>query len=397
MLSVDNVIVKLYDSNYQVDNYLNGRKMNLVNDLKSGIVTLNQLKTELGISVKEYPDAVPPRIVLNYCQIESPKSHPYVMQSRGLILNSENFDIMCLPFDRFFNFGEVYDHSSVIDFSKAECREKIDGSLIKIYHDGYKWCIATRGTAFAESTVGGYPLTFKDLVLKALGFETDEEFQLKCLFKLTFLKTYLFEVTSRENRVVTHYSGYDLWWLGTRCHLTGKFENTPNCAIEIGAKIPKVFKFETVEQCMSTAASLPDLQEGYVLYQDGTPICKIKSPAYVAVHHIRGEGLSPKRISELVLSNEQDEYLKYFPEDEQYITPYSIALAGLISDMNSLWLQVEHIEDQKEFALKVKDSLCFAALFQWKKKGGDIVDIWNSQPLNYRRKLLLSVVGEKDE
>lgn len=388
MLSVDSVIVKLYDSNHQVDNYLNGRKMNLVNDLKSGIVTLNQLKTELGISVKEYPDAVPPRIVLNYCQIESPKSHPYVMQSRGLILNSENFDIMCLPFDRFFNFGEVYDHSSVIDFSKAECREKIDGSLIKIYHDGYKWCIATRGTAFAESTVGGYPLTFKDLVLKALGFETDEEFQLKCLFKLTFLKTYLFEVTSRENRVVTHYSGYDLWWLGTRCHLTGKFENTPNCAIEIGAKIPKVFKFDTVEQCMSTAASLPDLQEGYVLYQDGIPICKIKSPAYVAVHHIKSEGLNPKRIAQLVLANEQGEYLTYFGEDYQYIEPYEIAFHKLKCEMVDVYNQFKDLESQKDFALSVKDYPYSSALFKARGSNGDVLGAFDSMATNFKIQVL---------
>ncbi len=36
---------------------------------------------------------------------------------------------------------------------------------------------------------------------------------------------------------------------------------------------------------------------------------KIKSPSYVAIHHLRGEGLCPKKIAELILINETDEYL----------------------------------------------------------------------------------------
>lgn len=369
--------------------------LNLVEDLKNNVITLDYLKTELGISVKEYPEAQPPRIVLNYSQIESPKSNPYVMQSRGLILNSETFEVLCLPFDRFFNLGEVYDHSSMIDWSKAECHEKVDGSLIKIYWDGLKWCIATRGTAFAESDVNGFPITFKDLVLRALGCETDHQFQMKCMFNLTFLKTYLFEVTSRENRVVTTYDGYTLWWLGTRCNITGRFENHDDCVVKLGAKLPRKFKFNTTENCIKTAASLPDLQEGYVIYQDGVPLCKIKSPAYVAVHHIKGEGLSPKRIAELVLSNEQDEYLKYFPEDKQYIQPYVDVMNSLFDEMMGMAKETRTIDDQKEFAMEVKDLIYSSVLFQWKKK--TVVDFFHDQSIHYKRKILLKLVGENDE
>lgn len=370
--------------------------MNLINDLKSGVTTLTYLAEELGIKIKEYPEANPPRVVLSYCQIRSPKDHPYVIQSRGVVLTKE-FDVLALPFDRFFNFGEVDDCGLLVDWSKAECVEKLDGSLIKIYWDGLKWCIATRPTAFAESVVDGFPITFKDLVLRALDCENDEQFQLKCMFNLTFNKTYLFEVTAQENRVVTRYQGYTLWWLATRCNITGQYENHEQSVQKLGAKLPRKYSFDTIENCIKTAQSLPDLQEGYVLYQDGVPFCKIKSPAYVAVHHIKSEGLNPKRIAELVLTNEQDEYLKYFPEDAQYIDPYRIVLSNMVCDLNMKWLEVEHINDQKEYALKVKDFPFSAVLFQWKKKGGCVIDIWNKQPLNYRRRLLLSLVGENDE
>lgn len=375
--------------------------MNLVKDLQSGVVTLETLKNDFKIKIKEYPETkyedgsiCQSRIVLNYDQIESPKAHPYVMQCRGLILDS-NYDVLCLPFDRFFNFGETVDHNSIIDWSEASVFEKIDGSLIKIYWDGRKYCIATRGTAFAESSVGGWDLTFKDLVLKALCV-TDEEFQIKCLFNLSFDHTYLCEITAMENRVVTSYSGYTLWHLATRSKVTGEYVSSYSI-VNIGGVKPKEFSFSTSEECLNIASKLPDLQEGYVVYQCGTPICKIKSPAYVAVHHIKGEGLSPKRIAELVLTNEQDEYLKYFPEDSVFIQPYVDEMHKLISNIVTEKISVENIADQKKFALAVKNLPFSAVLFHWKKKGGDIVDIWHSQPLNYKRRLLLNLVGEKDE
>lgn len=375
--------------------------MNLVKDLQSSVVTLDYLENELKIKLKHYPETkysdgsiCIERTVLNYDQIESPKSHPYVMQSRGLILDSK-FNVLCLPFDRFFNYGEVLNHEEIIDWSVAKCFDKVDGSLIKIYWDGRKYCIATRGTAFAESNVGGWNLTFEQLVLKALGL-TDVEFQTKCLFNLSFDHTYLCEVTARENRVVTNYEGYTLWHLATRNNLTGEYINGSSDILNIGGKTPKEYNFTSASGCLGTASKLPNLQEGYVVYQHGVPVCKIKSPAYVAVHHIRGEGLNPKRIADLVLSGEVDEYLTYFPEDEVYIKDTFEAFESLLNDLVVEKINVERIENQKEFALAVKDLPFSAILFQWKKTKGNIVDIFNKQPLNYRRKLLLSLTGEKD-
>lgn len=367
--------------------------MNLVEDLKTGTATLPYLENELGIKIKDYED----RIVLNYFQINSPKSHPYVMQSRGLIVRKGTFDVLCRSFDRFFNYGEVEDHSKIINWNEAIVFEKVDGSLIKIYHDGVKWCVATRGTAFAESDVGGWGITFEELVLKALKVNNCDEFNALCDLHLNKEMTHLFEVTAMENRVVTNYAGYKLWYLMSRYTETGVYVEQSGNALGIGAVLPRYYTFKNNEECLKTAAELPDLQEGYVVYQYGVPVCKIKSPSYVAVHHIRGEGLSPKRIAELVLTNEQDEYLKYFPEDETHIDPYAVKLHDLKHLLVSVVSSYGDIEDQKEFALKIKLFLFSAVLFQWKKKGGNVIDVWSNQPLNYKRKLLLSLMGEKDE
>ena len=366
--------------------------MNLVKDLKINATSLQELTDTLGIKIKEYSETTyddgsvcQKRYVLNYDQIESPKSHPYVMQSRGLILDAD-FNVLCLPFDRFFNFGEVVNHSEIIDWSKAFVQEKVDGSLIKIYWDGRQYCIATRGTAFAESNVGGWDLTFKDLVLKALNM-TNEEFQVKCLFNLSFDHTYLCEITAMENRVVTPYKGYTLWHLATRHNISGEYLDSDGI-LKIGAVKPKEYTFETSEDCLRVASELPDLQEGYVVYQDGTPTCKIKSPAYVAVHHIKSEGLNPKRIAQLVLANEQGEYLTYFGEDYQHIEPYEIAFHRLKCEMVDVYNQFKDLESQKDFALSVKDYPYQSILFKARGSNGNVIEAFDSMAINFKIQLL---------
>ena len=361
---------------------------NIAEDLKSGKITLGFLADELFIKMREYED----RIVLNYDQIQSPKNDPYVIQCRGLVL-SKDFEVLCLPFDRFFNLGETVDHCAYIDWTKAKCYEKVDGSLIKIYHDGNKWNCATRGTAFGESDVFGWPYTFAELAYRALDASDDAEFNLLCGKHLDPEVSYMFEVTARENRVVTNYSGYTLWYLASRNKLTGEYIDSSNSCEKFGAKLPNAYGFGGVEECVHTASNLPDLQEGYVLYQDDKPFCKIKSPAYVAVHHIRGEGLNPKRICQLVLTNEQDEYLKYFPEDEEYITQYVNELNSMLEEIQMVEFNVRNIEDQKSFALAVKDLSYSAVLFNWRKTKGDVVATFHSQPINYKLKLFNTIMG----
>lgn len=370
-----------------------------------------KLTEELGIKVKHYPEGL---TTLNYCQINSPKTNPIVMECRGLILETATLKVVCRSFDRFFNLGEAPETQEHIDMNEATLYEKVDGSLIRIYHWNDTWYAATRGTAFAESQVNGFDLTFKDLVNKALRVSevgnigdwnrTDPSvigFQWWCDIYLQRSKTYLFELTSMENRVVTRYEGTHLWFLGIRDTETGEYCNQGSLSDEaqieymrgFGAYIPNTYKFSTIEKCVEVAKTLPDLQEGYVLYQDGKPVCKIKSPAYVAVHHLRGEGLNPKRMAQLVLTGELPEYLKYFPEDELVFDPYLEALFELERDMKCDWKSYRDLPTQKEFAMAVKDLPYSSVLFTARKLGVDNVKVaWYKQTDQYKLQLLLEAV-----
>lgn len=350
------------------------------------------LKNEFGIKVKEYEEGL---LVLNYDQINSPKSHPIVKECRSLILDKD-FNVVSRSLDRFFNIGEVPESQEHIDMQKATLFEKVDGSLIKIYNWKGAWYVSTRSTAFGESTVNGFDLTFKDLVFKALDVKDDAYFQKICGFYLDKRVTYICEVTSIENRCVKSYLGYSLYFLAGRINETGeyvglKFQTVDNCTW-FGMKFPKQYSFESIESCIQAAKELKNLDEGYVLYQDGIPVCKIKSPAYCAVHLIKGEGLSPKRIAELVLTGEQDEYLTYFPEDKPFIQPYVERLESLLNDTQDLFDSLSCLGTQKDFALAVAGSKVSSALFQMKKTGKGVKEVWNLQNPSYKVKLLLEYV-----
>jgi len=351
-----------------------------------------KLTSEFGIIVKKYEDAQ--LLVLNYDQINSPKND-ITSECRGLILDTE-FNVVSRSFDRFFNYSE---NGATFNPSTAVAYEKVDGSLIKIYNWEGTWYVSTRGTAFAESGVNGWNITFKDMVFKALGCTYETNFQHLCEANLNQSSTYICEITGVENRVVTCYQGYTLWLLAERDNNTGTYYEVPRVVWEnFGFELPSLYSFNSIEACLETAKHLPDLQEGYVIYENGVPVCKVKSPAYVAVHHIRGEGLSPKRIAELVVINEQEEYLTYFEEDRKFFTPYVEALEFQLKSAQHHYHKYRDIEDQKEFALCVKDYHYAQYLFQARKTGeSDIYKVFNASDTNRKVKFLLGLMGEKDE
>lgn len=358
---------------------------------------VEKLASEFGVIVKKYEDAQ--LLVLNYDQINSPKND-ITSECRGLILDYD-YNIVSRSFDRFFNYGEQF---ATFNPATAVAYEKVDGSLIKIYkHKGYWYC-STRGTAFAESGVNGWGILFAEMVYKALGLEGDIttcylKFQYLCEEFLNASSTYICEITGVENRVVTRYQGYTLWLLAERDNQTGEYFEVPRVIWEnFGFEVPRNFKFDSVEHCIETAKNLPDLQEGYVMYENGVPVCKVKSPAYVAVHHIRGEGLTPKRIAELVVINEQEEYLTYFEEDRNFFTPYVEELKHTMLLAERVYLDASEIKDQKEFALEVKDYPFAQYLFQARKMGElDIYKVFNASDTNRKVKFLLGLMGEKED
>ena len=101
--------------------------------------------------------------------------------------------------------------------------------------------------------------------------------------------------------------------------------------------------------------------------KNGAPVSKIKNPAYVAAHTLKGNCLSHSKCLDLVWTGDVSEYLAIFPEDTTILQPYIEARARVPEEALALWKQTRDIKDQREFAMKVKDTPVAALLFGMRK------------------------------
>lgn len=367
-------------------------KENNFNTVSEGI---SKLSEDYGIKVKEYPEDN--LYVFNYCQIESPKTNDIVMECRGLILR-DNFEIVCRPFDRFFNLGEALNITEKFSVSSSIVYEKLDGSLCKVYHSGESWQVATRGTAYAESENYTGEI-FQDLMLNAFGFQNLEEFS-NALDLLLIPRdwTLIFEYTSPKNRIVTPYTEDKMYLLGIRDNFSGRdlfstvepiYHALKN---SLNVSLPKTFEFSNPEDMKEFVNSLDGLQEGVVAFDLKNNLrVKVKADQYVAVHRLRGDSVpTPKRILGLVVTNETEEYLAYFPEERERFIPYMESFEKLQSRIQEIHNLSKAIEDQKEFALFVKDYMFSSVLFQARKNSEDPIHVLNTQDVSRKIKLMES-------
>tara|TARA_R100000664_G_C2752210_1_gene139509 strand:- start:1494 stop:2264 length:771 start_codon:yes stop_codon:yes gene_type:complete len=139
---------------------------------------------------------------------------------------------------------------------------------------------------------------------------------------------------------------------------------------KLGCQPPRIIRFTNKEDILEQVQNLPELQEGFVLFdREGKPTLKIKSQQYVRFHRMRGETRpTPKRIMDILFINEQDEYLSIFPEDKPLFQPYENAFQSTSYDFDHLWSKFGDIADQKEFAMNVKQYSVCGLLFKKKQQ-----------------------------
>jgi T4 RnlA family RNA ligase len=315
--------------------------------------------------------------------IKSPKHHPIVIECRGIILSLPDYNIVCRPFDRFFNLYEGDDYKK-FDWNSAIVMEKLDGSLIKVYHYNDKWYCGTSGTVDASGTVGfENDKTFKELFEEGIGGSVQDVFKY-----VPKENTYLFELTSPENRIVKRYNKTDVTLLAIRNTQTGKYE-LPSTVPWADFKFVKQYHLKgSFDKVIDFVESMDQFDEGCILYDYLNEVrIKVKNSAYVALHHLRGNEVTKKSITVLLLKGEMDEFLIYFPEDKDRINPYIDKYVKLLYDIMNAYEKYRDIEIQKDFALKVKDLPYSGILFQL-RKGKTIDKIFNVDNVNMIMKLI---------
>jgi hypothetical protein len=310
-----------------------------------------ELLSKYAINSKQHKD-YPNLVLFKYNQIESPFSEPIVQEARGIILDeSDNWNAVCYSFSKFFNYGESL--AAKIDWLSAEVQEKVDGSLCQVYWYDNKWQVATSGTPDASGLVNDFGMSFAELFWKVV---KDQNVQLDWLSRDY---TWVFELTSPLNKVVVQHNSCKLWCLTSRHMPTLKeYRAISGFSHTYNLYVPERFPLYSIEDCIKAAEKLaPTEQEGFVAVDKNFNRIKIKSPAYVMLHHAK-DILSKRIMCEIVRKGEAEEFktaVETIPELKKLFNEICLAHETVVTTAKIYYDKARHIENQKEFALRIKD------------------------------------------
>ena len=324
------------------------------------------LKLKYGINAKKH--SVYSNLVLfKYNQIDSPMGERIVQEARGIILDSENdWAVVARGFDKFFNAEEG--HAAKIDWSTARVQEKVDGSLMMLYHYKGEWHVASSGTPDASGPVNNGERTFRDLFWDTWNKLNYAE-ALKSVTKDT---TLIFELTTPLNRVIVPHTDYKLTLIGIRNRESG-IESPVSTAI--GFNVVGEYPLKSLADIRLAFEKVDGLrQEGFVVVDGDFNRVKVKHPAYVAMHHLK-DGMSDKRLLDIIRNGESAEFLAYFPEYAEQYNSLATKYSSLVKEISDIYETVKDIPVQKDFAIQVKDRRANSVYFLLRRGKGSVTSI----------------------
>lgn len=326
--------------------------------------SLEDLTNEFAIVCKK--DKHEKLVILNYDQIESKKILQIPCECRALILEIGTWNIVSKAFTRFFNYGETagdgintWDLAPNFNFDECDYFEKRDGSLCSIFHYDGQWRIATRGTIDNDACPKGSDKTFTELIEEGLlnRIEMNKVFNGNLFHNFDPDITYIFELCSPKNQIVTKYITTELTLLGARTSDNAEI-NGRQLAMEadrINIRLPKKFEFNDVNalkkhldnECSADFEGV--VAKGRVSNEYGdVQRVKIKKDSYVALHHMLSKIGTQHAILGIVIKNEQDEVIANFPTYEKEIREIQNRYETYLSELNMFKTLVDRfVKDNK--------------------------------------------------
>jgi hypothetical protein len=241
---------------------------------------------------------------------------------------------MAQPFNKFFNQHEGHcrifrPEDFAADHLNLSFAEKADGTCIQVWWDNYKneWRVSTLGSI---TTVGLHDTgtTFDTLFRRVVG----EGF----FDKLVKYRTYILELCTKLNRVVTRYATDCAYILGIRdvdgqlmtrdkieAEYLANFANIPNLTLPqfghfVDLGITDLDKAQAYVESKTGEITLGEYPEGFVVYDAFGPVCKMKNSNYLALHHsLSDAACTRKAVVTAFFKGTMDDLYAALPEEFQ--------------------------------------------------------------------------------
>lgn len=306
----------------------------------------------------------PNLVQFKYNQINSPMGEPIVQLCRGLILDeAADWGVVAHGFNKFFTHAGG--HAATIDWTTAKVQAKEDGSLIQLFWYGDQWNVSTSGMPDARGQVGTSGKSFKELF-----WETWSELGYKLPGPLLRNCTLMFELCTKYNRVVVQHTRPRIVLIGIRDLISGREMPIEMYNPSLGYEQAQTFPLGSLEEVLAWADTLRGIEsEGAVVCDRSFNRVKVKGKDYMAVTGLI-QGMNERSILRMVLGGKEDDVIGLFPEWKGEFAMVKGRLQELLAKCEATWAETRHIEDRKEFALKVKDLPYSSAMFMM--RGGKV-------------------------
>lgn len=320
---------------------------------------------------------------LKYTQWAARWSEPIVHECRGVIVQRVDSGWLALsrPFDKFFNFQDprcpLRPDTAVDGLVLAE---KADGTCIQVWYDyrTMSWRASTLGT-ISPTALNGKGDTFDQMFWDTSGH----------LFAVlvTACKswaaewTWLFELCTPHNRIVTRYEQPHVVLLGCRHIETGDYMSAERMSAlvedyfndgsvrrpwlhrcgDIGLRSHSdIIEFVEQEAMNPLYGEWP---EGFVAYQDGRPVAKLKNKRYLQLHAVGGGDIRAARhkVEEAFFTGTLDDIEETLNDElAQHVSNLRASVSSMSSSVDSCMKAVESrgpFESRKEYAIAVQNSV----------------------------------------
>jgi hypothetical protein len=347
---------------------------------------------EFGVDVKVENDLY----LFKYNQLASKWDNPLTHVCRGTIMrySQYNWSYVSRPFNKFFNLGEANFKYKIEEIFHQSNRksiqlvEKVDGSLIQLWYDHAQ----LRWRASSSGTITPVQLHNSDTTLETLFWDLFPEavYNIAPIFpkemqhilkkditSLNKEKTYIFELCTVHNMVVTDYGRPRLTLLGVRDTEVGDHEDVFNPFSEYKFERPETF---TIPDTVKTREDLlfwgldhlskgdyGTIPEGFVILYKNQPIGKLKMPNYVQAHKSSDPLRWRKAAIEAILGGTYDDLQCFLStvrkgEADKLHAELQEKFQGVFKAVEDI--RSRSFEDRKEYALYVQKNEDIFSLFQ---------------------------------
>ena len=293
-------------------------------------------------------------VLFKYSQYESDMSLRICQEARGIIFDEETLTPVCVPYFKFFNYGE--ENAADIDWATAQVQEKVDGSLMKMFFWNGQWRLATNGTIDAfKAVVGDNDTNFGCLFVDALGGLLSYYAMCEVL-KVNYC--YMFELVHPLSQVVIEYAAPAVYLHGQR-NMDTLEEKTPN-ELPFCLK-PKNYGINDLFETLSLVSRLNDgAHEGVVVCDAHYNRIKMKTEEYLAQAKLANVGpLTAKNFARMFLNNNLDDYLAFASEmNKERINQFMEKVKNINVELNSVieFLNKTEFNSRKDIVFSIKEN-----------------------------------------